>query len=156
VLLTWVVCLAVASTTKVGISQCTDAAIQQAQKQTAVAAPEYSKQILLARQEAFEIYDHGFLGNSGSAINNKVGRPPECLLRWQSMATSCGLRDLGLPIWNSVFQHPRDKVSDWKHFKALNFFGGCTTLRTETPRSGCSHTALCSQLPRQGSDVTTE
>jgi hypothetical protein len=37
---------------------------------------EYSEQILLARQEAFEIYDRGFLGNSGSAIDNKVGRSP--------------------------------------------------------------------------------
>jgi len=29
----------------------------------------------LARQAALEIYDHGFVGNSGSAINNKVARP---------------------------------------------------------------------------------
>lgn len=57
-------------------AQCVDTAIQQEQKQTAVTAPEYSRQILLARQSALEIYDHGFLGNSGSAINNKVGRPP--------------------------------------------------------------------------------
>ena len=76
VLLTWVVCFAVASTTKVGIAQCADTAIQQAQKQTAVAVPEYSKQIELARRAALEIYDHEFLGNSGSAINNKIGRPP--------------------------------------------------------------------------------
>src|SRR6266852_2572229 len=70
VLLTWAVCLAVASTTKFGIAQCADTAIQQSQKQAVVAAPEYSKQIQLARQAALEIYDHGFLGNSGSAINN--------------------------------------------------------------------------------------
>jgi serine beta-lactamase-like protein LACTB len=76
VILTWAFCLAVASTTKIGIAQCTDTAIQQAQEQTVVAAPDYSKQILLARQAALEIYDHGFVGNSGSAINNKVGRPP--------------------------------------------------------------------------------
>ena len=76
VILTWAFCLAVASTTKIGSAQCTDTAIQQAQKQTVVAAPDYSKQILQARQAALEIYDHGFVGNSGSAINNKVGRPP--------------------------------------------------------------------------------
>jgi serine beta-lactamase-like protein LACTB, mitochondrial len=74
--LTWVVFLAVASTTKVGIAQCADAAIQQSQKQTVLAAPEYSKQIQLARQAALEIYGHGFLGNSDSAINNKIARPP--------------------------------------------------------------------------------
>ena len=76
VLLTWVVCFAAASTTKLGIAQCADSAVQQAQKETAVAAPEYFKQIELARQAALEIYDHEFMGNSGSAINNKVGRPP--------------------------------------------------------------------------------
>jgi CubicO group peptidase (beta-lactamase class C family) len=76
VLLTWMACFAVASTTKIGIAQCADTAIQQSRKQTVVAAPEYSKQIQLARQAALEIHDHGFLGNSGSAINNKVARPP--------------------------------------------------------------------------------
>src|ERR1017187_325729 len=76
VLLIWAVCLGFASTTRIGIAQCTNAAIHQSQKQTVVAAPEYSKQIQLARQAALEIYDHGFLGNSGSTINNKVGRPP--------------------------------------------------------------------------------
>jgi hypothetical protein len=66
----------VVSTSQVGISQCRDAPIQESQRQTLIAAPEYSKQIQLARQAALEIYDHGFLGNSGSAINNKIGRPP--------------------------------------------------------------------------------
>src|SRR6266853_1437738 len=75
VLLTWAaVCLAVASTTKFGIAQCADTAIQQSQQQAVVAAPDYSKQIQLARQAALEIYDHGFLGNSGSDINNNVDR----------------------------------------------------------------------------------
>jgi hypothetical protein len=76
VLLSWAVCLALASTTKFGIAQCAGTAIQQSEKQSVVAAPEYAKQIQLARQAALEVYDHGFLGNSGSAINNKVGRPP--------------------------------------------------------------------------------
>jgi len=76
VLLTWVFCLAVASITEVGAAQCGDSAIQRSQKQTVIAAPEYSRQIQLARQAALEIYDHGFLGNSDSAINHKVGRPP--------------------------------------------------------------------------------
>src|ERR1700722_3248168 len=70
------VCFGVVSTSQVGISECRDAPIQESQRQTLIAAPEYSKQIELARQAALEIYDHGFLGNSGSAINNKIGRPP--------------------------------------------------------------------------------
>src|SRR6266478_174630 len=76
ILLTLAVCIRVASTTQVGIAQCKDAAIQESAKQTLIADPEYSKQIQLARRAALEIYNHGFLGNSGSAINNKVGRPP--------------------------------------------------------------------------------
>jgi serine beta-lactamase-like protein LACTB, mitochondrial len=57
-------------------NDCTDARIQQSQKQAAVAAPEYSTQIKLARQAALEIYEHGMQGNSGSAIDNKIARPP--------------------------------------------------------------------------------
>jgi serine beta-lactamase-like protein LACTB, mitochondrial len=68
--------IAVIPTTAVEATQCTNAAIQQTQTEMVVAAPEYAKQIQLARQAALEIYDHGFWGNSGSAINNKVGRPP--------------------------------------------------------------------------------
>jgi CubicO group peptidase (beta-lactamase class C family) len=45
-------------------------------KNTALAVPEYANQIELARRAAQEIYDHGFVGNSGSAINNRPGRPP--------------------------------------------------------------------------------
>src|SRR5258708_18337935 len=70
------VCFSVVSPSQVGIAQCRNAPIQEAERKTLIAAPEYSKQIQLARQAALEIYDHGFLGNSGSAINNKVGRPP--------------------------------------------------------------------------------
>lgn len=73
---TWAVCFAVASTTNVGIAECAETAFEQAQKHTAVAVPEYSKQIEGARRAALEIYDHEFVGNSGSAINNKIGRPP--------------------------------------------------------------------------------
>src|ERR1700680_894586 len=76
VVLNLAVCLSVVSTSQVGIAQCRDAPIQEAERQTLIAAPEYSKQSQLARRAALEIYDHGFLGNSGSAINNKVGRPP--------------------------------------------------------------------------------
>jgi CubicO group peptidase (beta-lactamase class C family) len=70
------ICFAGPSTTALWATECTDATIQQSQKRAAVAAPEYSKQIQLARQAALEIYEHGMLGNSGSAINNKAGRPP--------------------------------------------------------------------------------
>jgi CubicO group peptidase (beta-lactamase class C family) len=76
VFLTLVVCVAVASATQFAIAQCANTAIQQSQKAAVVATLEYSKQIQEARQAALEIYDHGFLGNSGSAINNKVARPP--------------------------------------------------------------------------------
>lgn len=76
VLLTLAVCIAVVSTPEVGIAQCKDAVIQESEKRTRIAAPGYSKQIQVARRAALEIYDHGFKGNSGSAINNKVGRPP--------------------------------------------------------------------------------
>ena len=51
-----------------------------------------------------------------------------------------------------MFRRPRDKVLDWKHCKALSLCRGCATLRTETPRSGCSLIALCSRRPRQGPD----
>ena len=76
VLLTCTASLAIAFLPQVAITQCRNAAIQESEKQTLIADPEYSKQIQLARRAALEIYDHGFLGNSGSAINNKVGRPP--------------------------------------------------------------------------------
>jgi serine beta-lactamase-like protein LACTB len=69
-------CLGVAFQTKGGVAQCSRTVIQHAQKKSAIAAPEYAKQIELARAAALEIYDHGFLGNSASAINKKIGRPP--------------------------------------------------------------------------------
>jgi serine beta-lactamase-like protein LACTB len=70
------ICFAGPSTTALRATECTDATIQQSQKQAAVATPEYSTQVKLARQATLEIYEHGMLGNSGSAINNKIGRPP--------------------------------------------------------------------------------
>ena len=116
------VCFSVVSTSQVGISQCRDAPIQESQRQTLIAAPEYSKQIQLARQAALEIYDHGFLGNSGSAINNKVGRPPgmsiavavDGKLVW---AEGFGLADLEqcVPVTR------KNEVSNWQHFKAFDF-----------------------------------
>ena len=57
-------------------SPCSEVVARQAQKQTVVADPKYVEQIELARRAALEIYDHGFLGNSSSAINNKLGHPP--------------------------------------------------------------------------------
>ena len=116
------VCFSVVSTSQVGISQCRDAPIQESQRQTLIAAPEYSKQIQLARQAALEIYDHGFLGNSGSAINNKIGRPPgmsiavavDGKLVW---AEGFGLADLEqcVPVTR------KNEVSNWQHFKAFDF-----------------------------------
>lgn len=58
------------------LAQCKDAAIHRSQEAAIFAAPEYSSQIQLARRAALEIYDHGMLGNSGSAVNNKIARPP--------------------------------------------------------------------------------
>ena len=74
-LLTLALCFTVASPISDAFAQCSDATIQHS-KQSVIEAPEYAKQIQLARQAALEIYDHGFLGNSSSAINMKVGRPP--------------------------------------------------------------------------------
>jgi hypothetical protein len=53
-----------------------DTTVRQAQKQTVIAASEYSKQIQLARQPALEIYDHGFLGNKqqGESATGNVHR----------------------------------------------------------------------------------
>jgi len=56
--------------------QCKNASIRQSQGDVSFVAPEYSSQIQLARRAAIEIYDRGMLGNSGSAINNEVARPP--------------------------------------------------------------------------------
>lgn len=58
------------------LAQCKDAAIHRSQEAAIFGAPEYSSQIQLARRAALEIYDHGMLGNSGSAVNNKIARPP--------------------------------------------------------------------------------
>jgi serine beta-lactamase-like protein LACTB len=74
-LLTLALCFTVAFPISDAFAQCSEAAIQHS-KQSVIAAPEYAKQIQLARQAALEIYEHGFLGNSSSAINMKVGRPP--------------------------------------------------------------------------------
>src|SRR5215510_10339165 len=69
-------CFAAACPIGAGFAQCNYGTIQQSQKQAAISASEYAKQIELAREAALEIYDHGFVGNSDSAINNKVGHPP--------------------------------------------------------------------------------
>ena len=58
------------------VAQCPDSAIQQIQERTAFTAPEYAKQIQLARQSTLDIYGHEMRGNSGSAIKNQAGRPP--------------------------------------------------------------------------------
>src|ERR1700722_4609159 len=116
------VCFGVVSTSQVGISECRDAPIQESQRQTLIAAPEYSKQIQLARQAALEIYDHGFLGNSGSAINNKVGSTAGNVYcsgsRWQAC--------LGGGIWPADLEQcvpvtRKNEVSNWQHFKAFDF-----------------------------------
>jgi len=57
-------------------AQCEDAAIHRSQEAATFAVPDYSPQIQLARRAALEIFYHGLLGNSGSAINNKIARPP--------------------------------------------------------------------------------
>lgn len=57
-------------------AQCVEGALQHLQQQTSIVDPKYSKQIELARQAATEIFQHEMRGNSSSAINNKVDRPP--------------------------------------------------------------------------------
>jgi len=44
-----------------------------------------------------EIYNHGLLGNSGSAINNKVSRPPGMSIAVAVGGESYELRDSALP-----------------------------------------------------------
>jgi len=63
----------VAVSSAIAAAQCVNP--EHSQQQIFV-APQYSSQIQLAPQAALEIFDHGFIGNSSSAINNKVGRPP--------------------------------------------------------------------------------
>jgi len=69
-------CLGAVFQARSGLAQCSRAAIQQAQKQAVIAVPQYAKQIELARAATLEIYEHGFFGNSASAINKKIGHPP--------------------------------------------------------------------------------
>jgi serine beta-lactamase-like protein LACTB, mitochondrial len=69
-------CLAVNSKSAKCEAQCAEEALQTVQQQTSIADPKYSKQIELARQAATEIFQHEMRGNSSSAINNKVARPP--------------------------------------------------------------------------------
>ena len=57
-------------------AQCAQGALWNLQHQTRIRAPKYSKQIELARHAATEIFQHEMRGNSSSAINNKVARPP--------------------------------------------------------------------------------
>jgi CubicO group peptidase (beta-lactamase class C family) len=65
--------LLVAVSSAIAAAQCVNT--EHSQQQIFV-GPQYSSQIQLARQAALEIFDHGFIGNSSSAINNKVGRSP--------------------------------------------------------------------------------
>jgi CubicO group peptidase (beta-lactamase class C family) len=71
-----VACFTSLSAPAVWPADCAQAAIQQSQKLSVVAVPEYSKQIQLARQAAIDVYEHGMRGNGGSAIKNQIGRPP--------------------------------------------------------------------------------
>lgn len=77
-----------------GYCQCDVGPIRQTQENATFAAPEYSPQIRLARQLAHEIYDHEMLGNSGSAINNKPGRPP---------GVSIAVTVKGKLVWTETF-----------------------------------------------------
>jgi len=64
------------TTASLSPAQCASEKIKQTQEQRAVVDTKYSSQIELARHEAIDIYEHGLVGNSGSAINGKIGRPP--------------------------------------------------------------------------------
>jgi CubicO group peptidase (beta-lactamase class C family) len=70
------VCTALLAYPSFAFCQCKSSPIQRSQENAAFALPEYSSKIQLARRAAIEIYDHSMLGNSGSAINNKIARPP--------------------------------------------------------------------------------
>jgi serine beta-lactamase-like protein LACTB, mitochondrial len=57
-------------------AQCPDDVVRRSQEQAAVVNPEYANQVQLARDEAVKIFEHEMLGNTGSAISNRHGRPP--------------------------------------------------------------------------------
>ncbi len=68
--------LALLSIAPQSTAACSNATAQKIQRHTLVADAEFAAQIKRARRAALEIYDHGLLGNSGSAINGKIGKPP--------------------------------------------------------------------------------
>lgn len=63
-------------TPNLGAAQCNPLAIQQIQQREEFVDPGYLKEIKAARLAARRIYDNGMVGNSASAINHQVGRPP--------------------------------------------------------------------------------
>lgn len=58
------------------IAQCEANIAVRSPRHGAVVAPGWDAEAHAARTAARKIYDHGLLGNSDSAIDNKVGRPP--------------------------------------------------------------------------------
>jgi serine beta-lactamase-like protein LACTB, mitochondrial len=69
-------CIVALAATPVSPAQCIPEKTKQVQEPTVVADTSYSSQIQLARKAAMDIYEHGLVGNSGSAINGKMGHPP--------------------------------------------------------------------------------
>lgn len=57
-------------------AQCDLSTAEHLQQKTAFVDRTYSKKIRAARKAAYDIYDHGMVGNSGSAINHRIARPP--------------------------------------------------------------------------------
>ena len=57
-------------------AECDNIAAREVQEHSKIFSPEYSTQIQRARQAALDMYDHRLLGNSDSAINQKIARPP--------------------------------------------------------------------------------
>jgi serine beta-lactamase-like protein LACTB len=58
------------------IAQCNLESAERSQRQAAVVDATYSKEIQAASQAARNIYDHAMVGNSASAINQKIAQPP--------------------------------------------------------------------------------
>ncbi len=58
------------------IAQCEANIAVRSPRHGAVVAPGWDAEAEAARTAARKVYDHGLLGNSDSAIDNKLGRPP--------------------------------------------------------------------------------
>src|SRR6267154_3586299 len=75
-LLLLLVCTACFTERSTVVAQCKADSTLRSQEPSTFAAPEYTRQIQLARRAALRIYDQEMRGNLDSAIKDKLARPP--------------------------------------------------------------------------------